>query len=137
MLLGIDPLLSGELLLALDMMGHGDALVISDANFPAQRLGRRHIITLRGIDAPSAARAIFTVFPIDAAESVGIMGSPHGRLPVQRQLLDECPSEQAATAEEIERHAFYALAEKAALIVQTGDSRPYANLLVHKAGINA
>ncbi|MFC4244930.1 RbsD/FucU domain-containing protein [Gryllotalpicola reticulitermitis] len=136
MLLGIDPLLSGELLLALDHMGHGDALVIADANFPAQRLGPRRVISLRGIDAPSAAHSIFTVFPIDPAEPIGIMHAPSGRLAVQQQLLDECPAELAAGAELVDRHAFYELAANAALIVQTGDRRPYANLLVHKAGIN-
>ena len=41
MLTGIDPVLSGELLLHLDAMGHSDTVVIADAHFPAARLGER------------------------------------------------------------------------------------------------
>ena len=39
MLTGIHPILAGELLAALDRLGHGDELVVADANFPAHRLG--------------------------------------------------------------------------------------------------
>ena len=40
MLKGISPLLSPELLKALDEMGHGDTLVIPDGNFPAESIGK-------------------------------------------------------------------------------------------------
>ena len=40
MLKGISPLLSPELLKALDEMGHGDTLVIADGNFPAESVGK-------------------------------------------------------------------------------------------------
>ena len=39
MLRGIDPLLGPELLRILRAMGHGDEIVIADANFPAEFLG--------------------------------------------------------------------------------------------------
>ncbi|MDP8995620.1 MAG: ribose ABC transporter, partial [Pseudomonadota bacterium] len=39
MLVGIHPLLGPDLLHALQSMGHGDELVIADANFPASSLG--------------------------------------------------------------------------------------------------
>jgi L-fucose mutarotase len=35
MLIGIDPLLSPECLATLRAMGHGDEMVLGDANFPA------------------------------------------------------------------------------------------------------
>ena len=35
MLIKIDPILSPELLFTLRTMGHGDKLVLADANFPA------------------------------------------------------------------------------------------------------
>src|SRR5665647_1821016 len=35
MLLNLDPVLIGQLLMALDEMGHGDAVVIADAHFTA------------------------------------------------------------------------------------------------------
>ena len=36
MLKGIDPILGPDLLRALAAMGHGDEVVIADANFPAE-----------------------------------------------------------------------------------------------------
>jgi L-fucose mutarotase len=37
MLLGLDPVLSPDLLHALAAMGHGDRLVLVDANYPGTR----------------------------------------------------------------------------------------------------
>ena len=63
MLLGLDPVLSPDLLHALAAMGHGDRLALVDANYPATR-GRR-LIQLPGIDMPRALQAVLSVFPID------------------------------------------------------------------------
>ena len=41
MLKNIHPLLHADLLHALRAMGHGDELVLADANFPATTLARR------------------------------------------------------------------------------------------------
>ena len=43
MLKGIDKLLTGDLLKVLCDMGHGDELVIADANFPAETCAKRLI----------------------------------------------------------------------------------------------
>ena len=40
MLKGISPLLSPELLKALCEMGHGDEIILADANFPSVTAGR-------------------------------------------------------------------------------------------------
>ena len=63
MLIGLDPLLSADLLHALAAMGHGRLIVLVDANYPATR-GRR-LITMPGADAPRTLRAILSVLPID------------------------------------------------------------------------
>ena len=39
MLKNINPILSPELLKILSEMGHGDEIVIADANFPAENYG--------------------------------------------------------------------------------------------------
>ena len=44
MLKNIDPLLAPELLKVLCEMGHGDAVVLADANFTAESLGRCHVV---------------------------------------------------------------------------------------------
>ena len=57
MLTGLHPLLTGELLWRLDQMGHSDAVVISDAHFPARRAGQ-HALTFPAVPAPDLIAAI-------------------------------------------------------------------------------
>ena len=64
MLKGIDKLLTGDLLKVSCDMGHGDELVIADANFPAETCAKR-LIRLPGIDGVRAVEAIMSVFPLD------------------------------------------------------------------------
>src|SRR3989442_14434768 len=64
MLKGIHPLLHADLLHALAAMGHGDELVIVDANFPAASVGRR-VLHAVGATAPAMLDAVLTVFPLD------------------------------------------------------------------------
>lgn len=64
MLKGIDKLLTGDLLKALCDMGHGDELVIADANFPGETVAAR-LIRIPGIDGVRMAEAIMSVFPLD------------------------------------------------------------------------
>lgn len=39
MLKGINKIISPELLMILDKMGHGDEIVFSDGNFPGESIG--------------------------------------------------------------------------------------------------
>ena len=48
MLKGIHPLLGPELLHAIRTMGHGDEIVIADANFPASTMGPKVVRGGRG-----------------------------------------------------------------------------------------
>ena len=50
MLKGISPLISPELLKVLCEMGHGDEIVLADANFPAESMGQR-VVRADGIGA--------------------------------------------------------------------------------------
>src|SRR5215831_11130724 len=63
MLLGLDPVLSPDLLHALAAMGHGDRIALVDANYPGTR-GRR-VIYLPGLGTPRVLEAVLSVFPID------------------------------------------------------------------------
>ena len=130
MLLGVHHLLRGPLLAALDAMGHGDLLVVADAEFPAHRLCPA-VVDLPGVDAPRALRALRTVLPVDAAEPLSFMAAPDGWLPVQQELLDAA-AEPGAPVERVERRAFYDLAAGARLVVATGEHRPYGNLVLRK-----
>ena len=57
MLVGVHPLLTPDLLHALASMGHGDEIVIADANFPSASIARR-IVAMPGADAPRVLEAI-------------------------------------------------------------------------------
>jgi hypothetical protein len=58
MLKGIDPLLTPDLLKVLAEMGHGDEIVIADANFTAMSLGRgKPVITLPGAGVQRTVRS--------------------------------------------------------------------------------
>jgi L-fucose mutarotase/ribose pyranase (RbsD/FucU family) len=80
MLKGLDPLLGADLLHALRSMGHGDELVIVDANFPAASSGPR-LVRLDGISATRALEAVLSVMPLDdfvdqACARMEVVGDP-------------------------------------------------------------
>ncbi len=129
MLLGIDPVLTGSLLSALDRLGHGDGLVVCDANFPAHRLGR-HVVEV-GTDTPAAVRAVCSVLPVDPEEPIALMSVPDrdGYLPVHEQILVAAGGTDAVR---LARHDFYEAARSASLIVRTQEVRPYGNVLLHR-----
>jgi L-fucose mutarotase len=138
MLIGVHPLLTPDLLHALASMGHGDELVIADANFPSASIARR-LVALPGADAPAALAAILTVFPLDAASSPAVFAMlPSGRqesvppavAEFQRVLGDN------ATIGSLDRFAFYERARNAFAVVRTGELRPYGNAILVKGVVN-
>lgn len=131
MLEGIHPLLTGELLLHLDHMGHSDAVVIADAHFPAWGLGER-VIDLPGTTSPEVLAAIRTVIPLDDAPGLDLMTSADGEiLDVQHELMAAAGT-TAETTRFIDRFAYYDVARPAYLMVRTGETRKYANALLRK-----
>ncbi|GAA1775665.1 RbsD/FucU family protein [Agromyces lapidis] len=137
MLTGIHPILHGELLAALDRLGHGDELVVADANFPAYRFGAA-VVELPGLAAASVVEAVRTVVPADRYEgpSVLLMTAEGGeRLPVQHELVS-ASAVPADRVEELERFAFYDRAGGAGLIIRSGELRPYGNVIIRKGVVN-
>jgi L-fucose mutarotase len=131
MLQGIHPLLTGELLMHLDDMGHSDTVVIVDAHFPASRLAER-LITLPGTTSPGVLEAVRSVLPLDDTPAVDLMTSADGSvLDVQRELLSA-----AGVAEDevrfVDRFDFYDDAEDAYVIIRTGETRKYGCVVVRK-----
>ncbi|MDQ0728138.1 RbsD/FucU family protein [Microbacterium sp. W4I20] len=128
---GIHPLLTGELLLHLDRMGHSDAVVIADAHFPAWGLGAR-VIDLPGTTTPEVVAAIRTVLPLDDVPGIDLMASADGEvLDVQQELMDAAGT-ALDTSRFVERFAFYETAKGAYLMVRTGETRGYGNALLRK-----
>lgn len=131
MLEGIHPLLTGELLMHLDAMGHSDTVIVADAHFPASALAHR-IITLPGTTTPEVLAAIRTVLPLDDSPSLDLMTSADGMvLEVQGELMIAAGTSVDSTRF-VDRFAYYEAAKDAFVIVRTGETRKYGNALLRK-----
>lgn len=136
MLKGIPAIISPELLKTLSEMGHGDEIVICDANCPAIRLVPRVIRS----DVDNAAKlvdAILTLLPLDTYEqSAFLMEKVPGDEAIPTVNWDEYKAAIAkvsdATVEHIERFAFYDRMKGAFAAVITADTRPYGNIILKK-----
>jgi L-fucose mutarotase len=137
MLTGISAQLSPDLLHVLAGMGHGDELVIADANFPAARLARRLVQTTAD-STTRLAKAVLTLLPLDefVAAPLGLMAAARPQ-DKDTPALAELSVALAAygRVEQVERNAFYERAAQAFAIVATADARPYANVILRKGVI--
>jgi L-fucose mutarotase len=139
MLKTIDPLLGPELLHALASMGHGDEIAIVDANFPAAGLARR-LIRLDGAMAEPVLRAVLTLLPLDSfvgtpLATMAVVGRPQevpAAVMAFTTLVRAAAGQPALAPEALEREDFYARARAAYAVVQTGETRLYANALLRK-----
>lgn len=147
MLKGIDPLLNAEVLGVLRAMGHGDDLIIADANFPASSIAARtvHGRVLR-IDADSAvvARAVLSLYPLDTYvdDAVGrmeVVGDPAAVPAVHREVQAEIDAAEgrAWPMIGIERYAFYERAKLAYAVIQTAEPRGHGCFALRKGVILA
>ena len=138
MLKGLDPVLSADLLYVLRAMGHGDEVVIADANFPATSMGRR-VVRLDGVDGPRTLRAILSVMPLDDFTDspclrMLVVDDPHAEPEICQiyQTVIDREGSPSVRLKGLERVAFYERAKAAFAIVQTGELRLYGNLMLVK-----
>lgn len=131
MLQGVNPLLTGLVLLHLDAMGHSDSVAVVDAHFPAARVGRV-VIDLPGTTSPGVLSAVRSVLPVDDAPGLDLMTSADGTvLPVQEELMDAAGVDRDGTRF-VDRFAYYDLVAGAHLVLRTGETRVYGNALLRK-----
>jgi len=138
MLKGVSPLLSPELLAVLCRMGHGDEIVLADAHFPGETMGRR-VVRADGLKIADLLDAILPLFALDSyVDAPAIMMAA-----VTGDKLD--PSVERAYRKAIDRHApktppiaridrfaFYERARQAFAVVMTGETAKYGNILLKK-----
>eukprot|EP00045_Choanoeca_perplexa_P023174 m.12536 g.12536 ORF g.12536 m.12536 type:complete len:155 (+) comp9970_c0_seq1:46-510(+) len=141
---GIPSILPPELLFALAKMGHGDELVIADANFPAESTGACtpcNVVRCDALGAVEVLKAILSLLPLDptcAPCALMAMMPMHVKAGWKTPIWDEY--KQAAKVaegkdvdfEEVERFAFYERAKKAYVVIATGEKAFYANLILKK-----
>jgi L-fucose mutarotase len=137
---GIDRLLGPELLHLLRAMGHGDEVVIADANFPSEANAQR-LVRLDGVGAPRALQAVVSVLPLDdfvpqAAFRMEVSDAPDTVPPItdEFQAVLKAAGYTAGIAP-IERMAFYERAAQAFGIVATGEPRFWGNIILKKGAI--
>ncbi|MBS1254944.1 MAG: L-fucose mutarotase [Deltaproteobacteria bacterium] len=143
MLKNLDPLLTPELLYVLRAMGHGDVLTIVDSNFPADSVAATtvhgQLLRLDGADIPEAARAIFSVFPLDSfvdapLQYMEVVGEPETILEVHTDLHKIALeySDREWKMESVERHEFYAESRNTYAVLATSERRPYGCFMIKK-----
>jgi L-fucose mutarotase len=141
MLKNIDPLLTPDLLYVLRAMGHGDEIVIVDANYPAQSAGPR-LIRLDALSATQAMDLILTVMPLDsfvpdACVRMEVVGAPDQEEPVFGEFRAVLARHEGQDFKlhKLERHQFYERARRCVCVVSTGERRFYGNVILKKGVI--
>jgi L-fucose mutarotase len=143
LLINIPPILSPDLLHSLRAMGHGDDIVIADANFPATALASR-CHRLDGSSATEVLEAVLRVLPLDSfvpdpALVMEVVDDPNAIPPIvtEFQKIVSQTSDTSFRLGKLERFEFYIRAESAFAIIQTGETRLYGNIILKKGVIGA
>lgn len=140
---GIPPTISPELLYALARMGHGDQLVLADANFPSDSIADRtiwkQVIRVNVGSTSELLRDILTLLPLDAYVTHPVLVMDRVDGDKERNLEVPAYSSLASAAGigerslgYIERFQFYEMAKKGFVVVQTNDRTLYANAIISK-----
>jgi L-fucose mutarotase len=143
MLKGLDNRLNADVLYALRAMGHGDTLVISDTNFPADSIARETVLgSLLRMENLTCAQAVLSVFPLDTfvddfAGRMEVVGDPARIEPVQAEVQVEIDLAEGRPRPmiSIERFDFYDRAKLAYAVIQTGERRFYGCFILRKGVI--
>ncbi len=146
MLKGIDHRLNADVLYALRAMGHGDTLILSDTNFPADSIAQQttygSLLRMENLTAAEAAEAVLSVFPLDTfvddfAGRMEVVGAPDQVEPVQAevQAVIDAAEGKPRPVMSIERFAFYDVAKESYAVIQTGERRFYGCFMLRKGVI--
>ena len=142
MLIGIPRVLSPGLVAVMMEMGHGDELVVGDANFPAYSIARAvrsQVIRADGVGVVEMLDAVLQLMPLDYAVNDPVVGmfKPDGQVPIHdefRQVL-ALRGYGSEKMKLISKADFYARAGLTYAVVVTGESARFANLIIKKGVI--
>lgn len=145
MLKNIPACITPELMKVLMEMGHGDEIILADANFPALTIATNSnasFLRLNSVKIPELLDAVLKFFPLDSM--VDKPAALMERTPDMTEMPPNWPHylesvKKAAPTiqtmedfEYIERFSFYDRAKNAFAIVTTGDISRHANILLKK-----
>jgi len=139
MLKGVPKILSPELIKVLAEMGHGDEIVIGDANFPSETNGKR-VVRADGIGGVELLKAILKMIPLDTYSDANFMlmettkGDPTPE--IWKKYRDVTKKMEPNTKEKmLERYEFYERARNAFAVIASGEEAIYANIILKKGVI--
>lgn len=141
MLRNVPQILSPELLKILSEMGHSDRIVLTDANFPAESMGKNcKVVRCDGLKVPQMLDAILQVMRLDEAveKPVSLMAVAEGDMcetPIwdtYKEIVESYDKRGGQAFREIERFAFYEEAKSAYAIVYCSEYKLYANIMLQK-----
>ena len=139
MLKGIPKLVSPELLKILCEMGHGDEIVIADANFPGETYGKR-VVRADGIGGVEMLKAVLQLIPLDTYASPNFMlmettaGDPTPT--IWQEYFDVAnAADDNLRKGSLDRFSFYERAKQAYAVIATGEEKIYANIIIKKGVI--
>ena len=139
MLKNVPKIISPELLKVLCEMGHGDEIVIADANYPAETNGKR-VVRADGLKGPELLEAILELIPLDtyAEENMLLMATTNGDptpeiWDVYKKRAEK--KDKNVRLGFLERNEFYNRSKNAYAIVASGEEAIYANIILKKGVI--
>ena len=143
MLKNISPLISPQLLKVLCEMGHGDEIVLADANFPAESIAQNNqIIRADGLGVVDLLNAILPLFPLDPYTDKSFIV-----MKVEARDGDYVPEIWSEFEKVLETHEpdfkmtfmdrfdYYEHSKKAYAVIATGEKATYANVILKKGVI--
>ena len=142
MLKGISPIISPQLLKVLCEMGHGDEIVLADANFPAESIGHNNqIIRADGLGILELLEAILPIFPLDLYEEDNfIVMAVEKRDSFTPEIWADFEKvlkkyEPECKISYMERSEYYEYSKKVYAVVATSEKAQYANVILKKGVI--
>lgn len=146
MLIGINPNMTPDLLDCLMRMGHGDEIVIADANFPSTSIATGtvfgEVIHLPGFSAPQTASLITDLMPLDAYSDACAYRMEIDEAPdtleavhVETMAIIDAAKPEGSNVGSIERQDFYPRAAQSFAVIATTESRPFGCFILRKGVI--
>ena len=140
MLKKIPKNLSPELVKEMMEMGHGDYLLLADANFPGHS-HHANVVRADGIKITDLLDSVLQLFPLDSYSEyqVKLMEVVEGD-DVQPTVWNEYKNildkyEKEYSIEHVERFEFYEQTKSNYLVVLTGETALYGNIMLRKGVI--
>ncbi|MBI9001734.1 fucose isomerase [Corynebacterium sp. CCM 9185] len=137
MLNNIPKILSPDLVHVLMDMGHGEEIVIADANFPGAEFND-HVLRADGHGIPEILEAILKLMPLDPYNDwqfalMNTLGDdPTPEIwPTYRTIIENAEPEHH-TEGHFDRFDFYDQARKARAVLITGETALYGNIILKK-----